>query len=206
MASISFEFNVAFTLPVNNKTESIVLSAPELWQGIKRGGRNPNDFADYVASCEVISGNRKRFRRRLILADGAVHTAAGSTLDQDVIIADGLHVEAVTVDTGAKSTFFCSGGGGDGETESDLYLTAAYELKLSHVQANTNAAKDIEVNYTALARGACRSAVEKIRGWKTQGKLEAWQKEDEVLDAADARANTNNAVGAADYAAVDAGN
>lgn len=115
-------------------------------------------------------------------------------------------VEAVTVDTGAKSTFFCSGGGGDGETESDLYLTAAYELKLSDVQANTNAARDIEVNYTALARGACRSAVEKIRGWKTQGKLEAWQKEDEVLDAADARANTNNAVGAADYAAVDAGN
>ena len=86
-----------------------------------------------------------------------------------------------------------------------MYLTAAYELKLSDVQVNTNAAKDIEVNYTALARGACRSAVEKIRGWKTQGKLEAWQKEDELLDAADASVNTNKTVGVADYAAVDAG-
>lgn len=67
-----------------------------------------------------------------------------------------------------------------------MYLTAAYELRLSNVQPNTKDALDIEVNYTALARGACRTAVEKIRGWKTEGKLEAWKKEDEMLDAADA--------------------
>lgn len=72
-----------------------------------------------------------------------------------------------------------------------MYLTAAYELKLSNVQPNTQAALDIEVNYTALARGACRTAVEKIRGWKTQGKLEAWKKEDEMLDAAEANSSVN---------------
>lgn len=102
-----------------------------------------------------------------------------------------IQVEARTVDTGAKSTFFCSCGVGDGEGKGadgpDVYLTAAYELKLSNVQANTQAARDIEVDYTALARGACRSAVEKIKGWKTQGKLEAW-KQDEAEAEAEAEA------------------
>lgn len=97
MAPVTFEFNVAFTLPVNNKPDSLVLTLSELWQGIKRGGRNPHDFADYVASCEVISGNRRTFRRRLTLADGAVHTAKGVNLDQDVIIADGLHVSRMPI-------------------------------------------------------------------------------------------------------------
>lgn len=92
MAPVTFQFNVAFTLPVNNKTDPCVLTLSEVWQGIKRGGRNPHDFAEYVASCDVLSGSRKAFRRRLTLAEGAVHTAAGATLDQDVIIADGLHV------------------------------------------------------------------------------------------------------------------
>ena len=92
MPHITFQFNIAFTLPVNKPGTKTKLSAWELWQGIKRGGRNPNDFADYVAACEVLSGGRNEFRRRLTLADGAVHTAKGACLDQDVLIADKLHV------------------------------------------------------------------------------------------------------------------
>ncbi len=92
MAPMPFQFNTAFTLEVNKAGATTTLSASELWQGIKRGGRNPNDFADYVAACDVLSGGRKEFRRRLTLADGAVHTAKGAHLDQDVLIADDLHV------------------------------------------------------------------------------------------------------------------
>ena len=92
MAS-TFEFNIAFTLAVNTRKEGeIALTPAELWQGIKRGGRHPNDFAEYVSACEVLSGGRKEFRRRLTLAEGAVHTAAGEKLDQDVWISDGLSV------------------------------------------------------------------------------------------------------------------
>lgn len=100
MAPLPFEFNIAFTLEVNKDDPPTNLSAWELWQGIKRGGRNPNDFADYVASCEIVSGGRKEFRRRLTLADGAVHTAKGAHLNQDVLIADNLHV------SGISATFF----------------------------------------------------------------------------------------------------
>jgi Domain of unknown function (DUF1857) len=88
----TFNFNIAFTIAVNANADEVILTAPELWQGIKRGGRNPNDFADYVAACEVLSGGRKEFRRRLTLADGAVHTPAGAKLDQDVWISDNLSV------------------------------------------------------------------------------------------------------------------
>ncbi|OBT39504.1 hypothetical protein VE00_10398 [Pseudogymnoascus sp. WSF 3629] len=189
MAPPPFAFNIAFTLEVNNNNNDttinaggVTLTAAELWQGIKRGGRNPNDFADYVSACDVLSGGRKEFRRRLTLADGAVHTPAGATLDQDVWISDYLSVLSQTVDTGAKSTFHLSYGAAEGNTETHLFLTAMYELKLAHVQPETEEAKDIETNYTALARGACRSAVEKIRLWKVQGKLAAWAEEDKLLD------------------------
>lgn len=95
MAKPKFNFNVAFTQPVNGPGETPRLTAAELWQGIKRGGRNPNDFAAYVASCEVLSGGKNKFRRRLTLAEGAVHTPAGQTLDQDVLIAPMLHVRKI---------------------------------------------------------------------------------------------------------------
>jgi hypothetical protein len=94
-------------------------------------------------------------------------------------------VEAITVDTGARSTFLFASGAGDKHNEIDLFLTAAYELKLQHVMAGTQEARDIEANYTELARGACRGAVDKIRQWKVEGKLEQWAREDEALDAAD---------------------
>ncbi|CAD6564775.1 MAG: hypothetical protein ASARMPREDX12_004429 [Alectoria sarmentosa] len=184
MSRVTFQLNIAFTLPVNQGDNKVPISAQELWQGIKRGGRNPNDFADYVAACEVLSGGRKDFRRRLTLADGAVHTAKGAHLDQDVLIVDKLHVMSMTVDTGAKSTFLLSYGAGDGEDESNLYLTAMYELKLADIEPESPRAKEIEANYTALARGACRDAVEKIRSWKVATKLQKWKEEDEMLDAA----------------------
>ena len=64
----------------------------------------------------------------------------------------------------------------------DLYLTAMYELKLANVEPGSAKAQEIEVNYTALARGACRDSVEKIRGWKEAGKLPIWKEEDQILD------------------------
>ena len=97
MSRVTFQLNIAFTLPVNQGDNKVPISAQELWQGIKRGGRNPNDFADYVAACEVLSGGRKDFRRRLTLADGAVHTAKGAHLDQDVLIVDKLHVRMTSI-------------------------------------------------------------------------------------------------------------
>ena len=203
MDSMPFKFNIAFTLEVNKAGATPTLSASELWQGIKRGGRNPDDFADYVAACEVLSGGSEEFRRRLTMADGAVHTAQGAHLDQDVLIADDLHVSkaplivqtpglneeilmmsmkvmATTVGTGARSTFLLSYGAGDEESDSNLFLTAMYELRLANIVPGSPEAKEIEINYRALARGACRSAVEKIRIWQKEGKLAKWREDDGV--------------------------
>ncbi len=81
-----------FTFPANTPSVSSHLTALELWQGIRRGACNPNDFANYVASCAILPGSREKFRRRLTLAEGAVHTAPGGELVQEVVIADQLHV------------------------------------------------------------------------------------------------------------------
>ena len=96
-------------------------------------------------------------------------------------------VMATTVDTGARSTFHLSHGAGDGEDDSKLFLTAMYELKLPNIMAGSKEAKDIEANYTALARGACRDAVANIRNWRQEGKLQKWREEDEALDATNER-------------------
>ena len=67
------------------------------------------------------------------------------------------------METGANSDWILSYSAVDGEDESSLYLTAMYELKLADIEPGSPQAKEIETNYTALARGACRDSVEKIR-------------------------------------------
>ena len=72
------------------------------------------------------------------------------------------------MEAGANSDWILSYGAADGEDESSLYLTAMYELKLADIEPGSPQAKEIETNYTALARGTCRDSVEKIRRWKEE--------------------------------------
>ncbi len=92
MAPTTFTCNIAFTFPANTPSVSTPLTARELWQGIKRGACHPDDFADYVASCTILPGSREKFRRRLTLGEGAVHTAPGGEIVQEVSIVERLHV------------------------------------------------------------------------------------------------------------------
>lgn len=88
-----FEYNVAFTVPANDKTSEIKLTASELWLGIKRTAHRPQDFVPYVRSCTVMDGDENsRFRRRLVMATGAVHKSNGEEMVQDVIIKENLLV------------------------------------------------------------------------------------------------------------------
>jgi hypothetical protein len=57
-----------------------------------------------------------------------------------------MKVLSETVDAGAKTSFLLSYGAADGDDDSDLFLTAMYELKLNNVQSGTQKAKDIEIN------------------------------------------------------------
>ncbi|KAJ5940502.1 hypothetical protein N7516_000670 [Penicillium verrucosum] len=174
MAESTFAFNVAYTVPVNGEGMTPTLTYGEFWKGLRRGGRNPHDFADYVASTEVHADQTAtEFKRSLTLADGAVHSTRGTVLHQDVRIAEGLHVEATTTDTGAKSTMLLSYGGAPGEGELTLFLTAMYELRVEGVIPGSPEANAIETNYAQLAKGAAITAVEKIRLWKVEDRLDA---------------------------------
>lgn len=89
-----FVFNLAVTVPVNPKGSEPVLNANEFWTGLRRGGAKPHLFADYVADTEVLPNPTSDlvFRRRLHMAEGAVHTASGALVDQDVRLAERLLV------------------------------------------------------------------------------------------------------------------
>lgn len=93
MGETTFTFNLACTVPVNPEGVEPVLSAKEFWTGLRRGGANPELFAEYVAKTEVMNPvSDLVFQRRLYMADGAVHTKAGATIDQDVRLAEDLMV------------------------------------------------------------------------------------------------------------------
>lgn len=53
----------------------------------------------------------------------------------------------------------------------ELFLTAAYELWLDGVEEGSKQAEDIRVQYTALARGATKDAVQTFRRWKKEGTI-----------------------------------
>ena len=103
MKKASFKFNVALTEPVNVPDAPTQLTAEELWVGIKHGGRHPHDFAAYVKSCEIIDHSKTekanalavdnagepnplRFRSRLTLNTGAVHTPADKLLTKTSLL------------------------------------------------------------------------------------------------------------------------
>lgn len=83
--------------------------------------------------------------------------------------------EAITVDSGGRSTMLISRGGRETDKPTDLFLTAAYELHVPDVVPGSERAKEIQEKYSALARGAARTVVAKIREWKSNGTLEQWR-------------------------------
>lgn len=85
--------NISYTVAANEgaKPEERLTHA-ELWQGVKRGGRHPDEFATFLRGCKVLSGGRTQFVRELFIGDGAVHTDDGTKIIQDVFIQDDLYV------------------------------------------------------------------------------------------------------------------
>lgn len=99
----SFTFNIAYSVPINKDPSQPTLTVEEFWRGLRRGGEKPQLFAEYVADTEILP-NRKsanEFQRKLLMANGAVHTAKGVELLQDVRNADNLLV------SDAQKSFAC---------------------------------------------------------------------------------------------------
>lgn len=94
MAATEFIFNLACTVPVNPTDVEPIINADEFWRGLRRGGAHPELFAEYVRKTDVLPNPTSDlvFQRRLYIADGAVHTKEGTTLDQDVRLAENLMV------------------------------------------------------------------------------------------------------------------
>jgi hypothetical protein len=92
MSAPRFNFNVAYSEPVNKPGDEPVLSMEDVWHGLAFGCRRPEEMAEYVSSCEITDDKGVKFHRRLILGGGAVHTAAGEAIEQDVILRPMLNV------------------------------------------------------------------------------------------------------------------
>ncbi|KAK0617471.1 hypothetical protein B0T14DRAFT_568962 [Immersiella caudata] len=174
-----FSYNIAYTAAANKgAAPEERLSRSELWQGIKRGGRHPGDFGTFVLSCKVVSGDKNRFVREMMIGEGAVHTKDGTKMLQDVVIQEPIYVAATTQDTGAVSTLVVAGDAQaePGQEDDNPVLTLFYELKMGdHAPApDSPEAEAIRTNYSALARNMVTDCITHIRKWKLEGKLAQW--------------------------------
>ena len=69
----------------------------------------------------------------------------------------------------------------DSKDDSDLFFTASYELKVPGVQPGSERAREVQTEYTELARKAAKDGVNSVRRWKQEDKLSMWKAEDEKL-------------------------
>ncbi|EHK22125.1 uncharacterized protein TRIVIDRAFT_216138 [Trichoderma virens Gv29-8] len=179
-SNITFTYNISFTAPANKPTDETKLTSADLWLGVAHVARTPQEFAPYVAKCDVLweTKNKQRLGRAVTLGDGGVHTVNSQVLYQEVSIADKLHVAATTLDTGAKTTFLVSyqPNAVVSPDSTDVSFTVIYELKLAGVQPGSDKAKEIERDYPELARKACVDTIEQIRESKVDGRMAVWAK------------------------------
>ncbi|KAK1843711.1 hypothetical protein CCHR01_13668 [Colletotrichum chrysophilum] len=94
-SSVTFSYNISFTTVVNGPEDGTKLTAVDLWAGVAHVARMPQEFAPYVAKCDVLweTVNGKRLGRAITLGDGGVHTGNGQVLYQGVSVADRLQVD-----------------------------------------------------------------------------------------------------------------
>ncbi|KIX09586.1 uncharacterized protein Z518_00666 [Rhinocladiella mackenziei CBS 650.93] len=168
-----FAHTVAYTIPVNVDGEP-ALTAQDVWKGILAITRRPQDFAEYMADSIVISGDDKRFRRKLVLASDSVHSSAGAELLQDVALYEPCMMDGTLVSTGAKTSMGVSYGGQPGEGEAHLYLTATYELRMPDVDPASEKAEKSRQEYANLARTMVNSSIESMRKLKKENRLDEY--------------------------------
>jgi hypothetical protein len=95
-SSSEFVFNISYTVPINDPSTKPEITADEFWRGLRHGGPKPHLFAEYVKDTEILPNPKSEleFRRRLKMADGAVHTKSGAIIDQDCRTVENLMVQA----------------------------------------------------------------------------------------------------------------
>ncbi|SMQ47122.1 unnamed protein product [Zymoseptoria tritici ST99CH_1A5] len=186
----NFTCNVSYSAPANsdNTPSAQRLTVAELWQGIKRGARNPNDFGDFVRHVKILEEHGSCLTREMSIGDGAVHLKDGDSIVQEVTVVPPLYVQSITRGTGAKTIMMAghSADEGDvGDGSHNPYLTLIYELKMGeHGPAPDSVeALTIEKHYKELAVNMVRGSIAKIRAWKMDGKLEQWRRQDLELEA-----------------------
>ena len=93
-SAVTFTYDISFTTPVNSPGDDPKLTAADLWMGVAHVARTPQEFAPYVAKCDVLweTANKQRLGRAVTLGDGGVHTGNGQVLYQEVSVADKLRV------------------------------------------------------------------------------------------------------------------
>lgn len=73
------KFNIAYTFPINPPSASPVLSHAQVWAGLVKKCRKPQDFVTAISDCEVLEEDDNGLKRVVTFKSGMGPPAGKST-------------------------------------------------------------------------------------------------------------------------------
>jgi len=158
------KFNHATTVPINPPSALPVLTHSQVWQGLVKKCRKPQDFIPAMSDCEILEESDKGLKRVVTFKPGMGPPSGKAT---EIITYHGQTTAAfrmVEQDTFITNTISTSPSG-------ELFMTFTFEWDFPSVQSGTKEAEEKEEELKRLSSDGVPRVVEQIRSLVREGKL-----------------------------------
>ena len=176
------KFNLAFTSPINPTSVSPILTHEQVWAGLVRKCRKPQDMISVLSDCEVLEENENGLTRIVTFEPGMgppagkekeVITYYGQTTVRDqarvLLLSSAKCVPQAHFQMASGS--FVTNTISHGEGENELYLTFTFEWHFPDLEEGSKLAEEKYLQLRAQAATAVSRTIDVIRGWVRDGNL-----------------------------------
>ncbi|KAF7973880.1 hypothetical protein HWV62_28110 [Athelia sp. TMB] len=179
------KFNLAFTSPINPPHAYPPLSQTQVWNGLLRKCRRPQDFIDVMADCHILHEDANGMKRLMMFKPGTgppsnratemltyhpqttVRIFAPSPYELILYAAFAKKIDILSVEAGNFMTNTISRGQGAHE----LFLTYTFDGEFLDIVEGTPQALNMGRQLTDELSRVVPETVEQIRAWARAGEL-----------------------------------
>ncbi|EGX95167.1 hypothetical protein CCM_03439 [Cordyceps militaris CM01] len=153
----------AATAPVNPSGAAPVLTAAQVWEGLRRKIRHADQFVPLITSCVVEKEESNVVHRRVAFEGSKEMTEVCTELAPHKVefrLEDGTEIENILAP-------------GPSGGPSDLYLTYSFKWKFPKIEQGSQEEQDMRTQQQTMALGAVQSTIKVIREMVSDGRLKA---------------------------------
>ncbi|KAI0410018.1 DUF1857-domain-containing protein [Xylaria palmicola] len=161
--------NIAYSCAINRAGATPALTQSQMWDGLKKKVRQPQDFVPAITGCQILSEEalptgESQVTRQVQFVPTAVHTGDGSVKEVCV------HYSPCRVvfkqEDGSIVTALISK-----RPDGELLLTYVFEWRHPDVSDGTERASQLEEAHWKMAKVAVESSIDTTRRLVTEGKI-----------------------------------